>query len=61
MKLTAAGLACLRSQGVYIIEKCNGCGKLPNQTFRQKIAGKLRGARHINIHADEHPKIPKWI
>ena len=41
MKLTAAELACLRSQGVYIIEKCDGCGKLLNQTFRYTIAGEL--------------------
>jgi hypothetical protein len=40
MKLTAAELACLRSQGVYIIEKCDGCGTLLNQTFRYTRAGK---------------------
>ena len=40
MKLTAAELVHVRSQGLYITEKCDGCGKLLNQTFRYTMAGK---------------------
>jgi hypothetical protein len=40
MKLTAAELASVRAQGLYITEKCGGCGKLLNQTFRYTMAGK---------------------
>lgn len=40
MKLTAAELAYLRAQRVYITEKCDACGELLNQTFRHTIAGK---------------------
>ncbi len=40
MKLTAAEFALVCSQGLYITEKCDGCGKLLNQTFRYTIAGK---------------------
>ena len=40
MKLTAAELAYIRSQGLYITEKCDRCGKLLNQTFRYTIARK---------------------
>ena len=40
MKLTAAELAYVRSQGLYITEKCDGCGKLLNQTVRYTITRK---------------------
>ena len=40
MKLTAAELAYVGSQGLYITEKCDGCGKLLNQTVRHTITGK---------------------
>ncbi len=40
MKLTAAELTYLRSHGVYVTEKCDGCGKLLNRTVRYTIAGK---------------------
>jgi len=40
MKLTAAELAYVCSQGLYVTEKCNGCGKLLNQTLRYTISGK---------------------
>jgi hypothetical protein len=40
MKLTAAEFAYVRSQGPYVTEKCDGCGKLLNQTLRYAIAGK---------------------
>ena len=40
MKLTTAELAYVRSQGLYVTEKCDGCGKLLNETLRYTIAGK---------------------
>ena len=40
MKLTTAELTYVRSQGLYVTEKCDGCGRLLNQTFRYTIAGK---------------------
>jgi len=40
MKLTTSELAYVRSQGLYITEKCDHCGKLLNQTVRYTIAGK---------------------
>jgi len=40
MKLNTAELVHVRSQGLYITEKCDGCGKLLNQTLRFTIAGK---------------------
>ena len=39
MKLTAAELAIVRGMGLYVTEKCDGCGKLLNQNFRYAIAG----------------------
>ena len=40
MKLTPAELAYVRSKGLYITQKCDGCGKLLNQTFRYTVTGK---------------------
>ena len=40
MKLTARELAYVRSQGLYITEKCDACGKLLNRSFRYTITGK---------------------
>jgi hypothetical protein len=40
MKLNAAEFAHVRSQGLYITEKCDGCRKLLNQTRRYTIAGR---------------------
>ena len=40
MKLNATELALVRSQGLYITEKCGACGKLLNQAHRYTIAGK---------------------
>jgi endogenous inhibitor of DNA gyrase (YacG/DUF329 family) len=37
MKLTPTELAYVRSQGLYITEKCDGCGKVLNQTVRYTI------------------------
>src|SRR6266849_5555466 len=39
MKLTAAELAYVRSQGLYLTEKCDRCGKLLNQAVRYTIDG----------------------
>ncbi len=41
MKLTATELVHIRTQGIYITKKCDGCGKLLNQTVRCTIAGRL--------------------
>ncbi len=40
MKLNTAELAAVRSLGLYITEKCNGCGKVLNQTIRYTITGR---------------------
>ena len=40
MKLTPTELAYVRSQGLYVTEKCDACGKLLNQSFRYTITGK---------------------
>ena len=40
MKPTAAELTYVRSQGLYITEKCDACGKLLSQTLRYTIANK---------------------
>ena len=40
MKLTAAELTHVCSQGLYITEKCDACPKLLNQTRRYTIAGR---------------------
>lgn len=40
MRLTPAELAYVGLQGLYVTEKCDGCGKLLNQNFRYTIAGK---------------------
>ena|SRR6516162_1542327 len=39
MKLTTLELACVRSRGFYVTEKCDACGKLLNQTVHYTIAG----------------------
>jgi hypothetical protein len=40
MKLTDQELACVRSQGAYITEKCDGCAKPLNQATRYTIKDK---------------------
>ena len=40
MKLTAAELAHVCSEGLHVTEKCYGCGTLLNQTCRYTIAGR---------------------
>ena len=37
MKLNTAELVHVHSQGLYITEKCDGCGKLLNQAVRYTI------------------------
>jgi hypothetical protein len=39
MKLTPAELAYVRTKGLYITEKCDGCGKVLNQSVRWAITG----------------------
>jgi len=57
VKLTAVELAHVRSQGLYITEKCVGCGKLLNQGVRYTIAGKPEvycssGCRDLTFFGD---------
>ena len=40
MKLIAEEIVYVRSQGLYLTEKCDGCEKVLNQTFRYTITGK---------------------
>lgn len=40
MKLTTTELAHVRCRGLYMTEKCDGCGRLLNQTSRYTIAGR---------------------
>jgi hypothetical protein len=40
MNLTAAEVVAVRALGLFLIEKCNGCGRALNQTFRYTIAGR---------------------
>jgi hypothetical protein len=40
MELSATELAHVRSQGLYLTEKCDGCGKPLNQALRYTIAGR---------------------
>jgi hypothetical protein len=40
MELSTPELAYVRSQGLRVTEKCDGCGKLLNQTIRFTITGK---------------------
>ena len=40
MRLTEAEFAYVRSLGLYVTEKCAGCGKVLNRTFRYTITGK---------------------
>lgn len=43
--LTIAELMAAKQRGLYITEKCDGCGKLLNQTFRYAVAGKSGAPR----------------
>jgi len=59
MKPTAAELTYVRSQGLYITEKCDACGKLLNRSFRYTITGKPEvycsaGCRDLEFFGDRH-------
>jgi hypothetical protein len=59
MKLTAAELAYVRSQGLHITEKCDGCEKLLNHTVRYTIAGRTEVycsavCRDLEFFGDRH-------
>ena len=62
MKLTATELAYVRTQGLYITDKCDGCGKLLNQTIRYTISGKPEvycssGCRDLTFFGDTREAI----
>ena len=40
MRLVALELACVRSCGLYITQKCDGCGRLLNQNVHYTITGR---------------------
>ncbi len=40
MKLTPAELAFVRAQGLHITDRCDGCGRLLNQTVQYTITGR---------------------
>jgi hypothetical protein len=40
MKLTTTELSVLRSQGAFITERCDLCGKVLNQSWRYTVAGR---------------------
>lgn len=57
MELSTPELVYFRAQGLHITEKCNGCGKLLNQTIRYTIAGKPEvycsaGCRDLTFFGD---------
>jgi len=59
MKLTASELAYVRTQGLYLTEKCDGCGKLLNQTVQYTIAGRCEvycsvACRDTAFFSDRH-------
>jgi hypothetical protein len=59
MKLTTAELAYVRSLGLHVTEKCDGCGKLLNQTVRYTIGRKPEVycsamCRHFALFGDPH-------
>lgn len=57
MEISVHELTYVRTQGLYITEKCDGCGKLLNQTIRYTIAGKpgvycSAGCRDLTFFGD---------
>ncbi len=59
MTLTAAELAYVQAQGLYITEKCDGCGKLLNHSVRYTITGKAgvycsAPCRDLSFFGDRH-------
>jgi hypothetical protein len=59
MTLISAELAYVRSQGLFIREKCDGCGKVLNQAIRYTIANKPQvycsaACRDLAFFVDRH-------
>jgi hypothetical protein len=59
MKLNAAELASVRALGLFLTEKCDGCGRALNQTFRYTITGEPQAfcsalCRDNAFFADRH-------
>ncbi len=59
MKLTAIELAYVRLQGLYITEKCDGCGRPLIQSLRYTITGSAEvqcsvGCRDLAFFGDQH-------
>ncbi len=59
MNLTAQELSFVRTQGLYITEKCDGCGKLLNHSVRYTITGKAgvycsAPCRDLSFFGDRH-------
>ena len=59
MEISAHELACVRSQGLHITEKCDGCERLLNQTVRYTIAGRAEVycsavCRDLEFFGDRH-------
>jgi hypothetical protein len=57
MELSTPEFAYVRAKDLYITGKCDGCGKLLNQTFRYTIAGKSEvycsaGCRDLSFFGD---------
>jgi hypothetical protein len=62
MELSASELAFVRSQRLHITQKCDGCGKLLNQTLRYTILGKPEvycsaGCRDLTFFGDTREAI----
>jgi hypothetical protein len=62
MKLTATEFAYVRTQALYIIDKCDACGKLLNQTIRYTISRKPEvycsaGCRDLTFFGDSREAI----
>src|SRR5690242_11375574 len=59
MKLTAYELPRIKTQGLYILECCDECGRLLNQTVRYTITGKPQvycssACRDTAFFGDQH-------
>lgn len=57
MEISVPELAYVRSQGLYLTQKCDACGNLLNQTIRYTIAGKPEvycsaGCRDLTFFGD---------
>ena len=64
MEISAHELAYVRSQGLYITQLCDGCGRLLNQTVQYTIAGRREVycsavCRDTALFSDRHD-VKKW-